>query len=139
MFFESSNPISDVFDITTLYEKEDKNEIILNFLSEVLKNFKEEQLNEILSVENFRVYSQIRYYLKNIDKAPLPTFKIPISFQQYFNDKTLPQIVQRPLYRAPVIKTNLIQPIEEEEQFNERHSAGGSFKRQRTIKVIRKY
>ena len=106
MFFESSNPISDVFDITTLYEKEDKNEIILNFLSEVLKNFKEEQLNEILSVENFRVYSQIRYYLKNINKAPLPTFKIPISFQKYFDFGTI---------------------------------KAGSFRPQRTIKVIRKY
>jgi hypothetical protein len=53
LFFESSNPISDVFDITTLYEKEDKNEIILNFLSEVLKNFKEEQLNEIFISRKF--------------------------------------------------------------------------------------
>ena len=52
-FFKSSNPISDVFDITTLYEKEDKNEIILNFLSEVLKNFKEEQLNEIFISRKF--------------------------------------------------------------------------------------
>jgi len=98
---------------------EDKEEMIREYLNTVLKNFSENELNEILDVDNFRVYGQVGNYITN----PLP--KNEPAFYR------MPERLEKKFYQ---IKKSIgeIHPFSEQNR-------GGSFKRQRIIKVIRKY
>jgi len=93
-------------ELMPIKDYETKETMIINNLEKVLQNFTVEELNEILGVDNFRVYSQIGRYISNKETADLPKYDIPIRLQKHFNYGEI---------------------------------NGGSFRRQRTIKVIRKY